>query len=246
MDNTKRFSGKADIYAKARPAYAAGALAYLSSLGLCAGTAVADVGAGTGIFSHQLLDLGCTVYAVEPNADMRSQMMPHPRLHLIDAPAEHTPLPDHSVQVVTAAQAFHWFDPAAFRTECRRILKPGGFVALLWNHRVESSPLVRDYDQIYRRYNPAFHGHSNGLQADDTRFWVFFNQFQIHTFDNDLLYDRSAFVTRALSSSYAPRAAEPAYRTFIADMNALFDQYAKDGILTMPNQTMIYTGTVTY
>lgn len=244
MDNSSRFSGKADIYAKSRPSYAAEVLSYLAGLGIDSGKTVADIGAGTGIFSHQLLTLGCTVYAIEPNADMRSQIMPHPHLQVIDAPAEHTGLPDNSVDAVTAAQAFHWFDPAAFRVECQRILRPGGFAALLWNHRPKSSPLVAEYDAVYRRHNPSFHGRSNGMQADDTGFQIFFSTYEKHLFPNDLTYDKPAFLTRALSSSYAPRPEDAAYPAFLADMETLFGHYAKNDMLAIPNVTVLYIGTV--
>ncbi len=247
MDHTKRFDGKGTLYANARPSYATEGLAYLARMGIGIHKTVADVGAGTGIFSRQLLDLGCTVYAIEPNEDMRRQMVQllhHPRLQIVCAPAEHTTLPNQSVDAVTAAQAFHWFNPIAFRDECRRILKPSGFAALLWNHRPEDSPLVQAYSQIYRQFSSGFQGHSNGLQQDDARIQAFFSDYQVHTFPHALTYGKQAFIERALSSSYAPRHGDASYRPFLAALETLFEQYAHDDVLQMPNETVIYTGTV--
>ncbi len=247
MDHTKRFDGKGALYASARPSYAEEGLAYLANHGIGPHKTVADVGAGTGIFSRQLLDLGCTVYAVEPNEDMRRQMVQllnHPRLHLVCAPAEHTTLPNQSVDAVTAAQAFHWFHPISFRDECRRILKPGGFAALLWNHRPESSPLVQAYSQIYQKFSPSFYGHSNGIQRNDARIQAFFSNYQAHSFPHPLAYEKQAFLKRSLSSSYAPRPGDANYQPFVAALLALFERYAPGGVLQMPNETIIYIGTV--
>ena len=120
MDNTQKFSGKSDIYEQARPAYAPALISWLvQTLNLNPDSKIADVGAGTGKLTRQLLELGATVYAVEPNADMRYKaitlLSDYPNFQPIAAPAEHATLPDKSVNLITAASAFHWFDAKAFK-----------------------------------------------------------------------------------------------------------------------------------
>ena len=141
MDNTARFTGRADVYAKARPGYAPELIDKLCGwAGLGCNSTVADIGAGTGIFSAQLATTGARVIAVEPNDDMRT----HAELRFDGADnvivqggtAEGTGIEAGSVDLVTAAQAFHWFDGEVFREECLRILRGGAPVALVWNMRV--------------------------------------------------------------------------------------------------------------
>ena len=96
---------------------------------------IADIGSGTGIFSRQLLHNGYNVYAVEPNADMRKKaeemLSEYQGFVSVDGMDSNTNLPDKSMDHVTAAQAFHWFDADAFKKECRRILKPDGKIIIV-------------------------------------------------------------------------------------------------------------------
>ena len=158
MKSTERFSGRAADYVKYRPHYPSAAFAELQAqLGLGQGTVVADVGSGTGIATKPLLDLGCTVYAVEPNADMRraaeDRLRTMPQFHSVVGTAEATTLPDDSVDAVLAAQAFHWFDAPAARREFARILKRGGWVVLLENDRLDQgSPFMADYRRLIEEF----------------------------------------------------------------------------------------------
>jgi ubiquinone/menaquinone biosynthesis C-methylase UbiE len=146
MDNTARFTGKADVYAKARPGYAAELIERLSAWAeLDASATVADIGAGTGIFSAQLAETGTRVIAVEPNDEMRAQAELRfdnsETVSIVARTAEATGIAAGSIDLVTAAQAFHWFDCEAFRTECLRILRGDARVALVWNMRVSDAPV---------------------------------------------------------------------------------------------------------
>jgi ubiquinone/menaquinone biosynthesis C-methylase UbiE len=135
-DNTLTFSGKADVYAMARPHYAEAAIDYILSI-TSPDAVFADIGAGTGIFTEELAKRGVEIYAVDPNDDMRTQLngvlTPFTNANIINGSAETTMLPDHSVDVITVAQALHWFDLDAFKRECQRILKPGGKVVTVYN-----------------------------------------------------------------------------------------------------------------
>ena len=146
------FQAGAAAYEIARPGYPDDAVAVLAGeLGITAGTVVCDLAAGTGKLTRRLVDLGASVVAVEPVEGMRAQLLAAvPGATAVDGTAESIPLPDASVDAVTVAQAFHWFDAPAALDEIARILKPGGGLALLWNERDESTAWVAEMSRLIR------------------------------------------------------------------------------------------------
>ncbi len=152
------FGAAAADYERGRPTYppAVGAL-LARQLGLGAGVRVCDLAAGTGKFTRLLLELGCDVVAVEPVDGMQRQLADVlPDVVTVDGTAEAMELPTASVDAVTVAQAFHWFDSAAALTEIHRVLRPGGGLALVWNVRDESVPWVAELTSIIGWYkHPA-------------------------------------------------------------------------------------------
>src|SRR5690606_36616857 len=150
-DPRTRFSGCAGDYAGWRPRYPAGLIPRLrDAIGLRPEHIIADVGAGTGISAEPFLENGNTVYAVEPNAEMRraaeARFARYPGFHSVDGAAEATGLPDAGVDVILAAQAFHWFDRARAREEFRRILRTPGWLVLAWNtRRTDGTPFLRAF-----------------------------------------------------------------------------------------------------
>lgn len=144
------FEAGAAAYELARPSYPDEAVEVLvTHLGLGAGTRVCDLAAGTGKLTRRLVGIGADVVAVEPVEGMRMQLHAAvPGAEVVDGTAESIPLPDASVDVVTVAQAFHWFDAPAALAEIRRVLHPGGGLALLWNVRDESVAWVREFGQV--------------------------------------------------------------------------------------------------
>ncbi len=248
--NETKFDRKGDVYAKARPAYPASLFAHLSERGIIqADRTAADIGSGTGIFTLQLAPFVAKVYAVEPNADMRTKaetaFTSCGNITSIGASAEQTTLAEHSIDVITVAQAFHWFDRAAFRTECRRILKTDGKVLLIWNDRDTDSPIIRDNFVVNKRFCPRFCGSSNGISFDKTSFADFFAKIpEVIEFDNSLIYDRDAFVMRNLSSSYAPVQGDAHYDRYVQAIHDVFDKHSKDGTVVYPYITRCYLGTV--
>ena len=143
--NTELFTGKAEHYAKARPGYPVEAIEYIKSL-VPQNAVFADIGAGTGKFTELLAENGYTVFAVEPNADMRKQLMvvldPYQNANSVDGSAEATMLPDHSVDVITCAQSLHWFDPGAFKAECKRIGKHDCIMMAVYNNTPDGSSIT--------------------------------------------------------------------------------------------------------
>jgi SAM-dependent methyltransferase len=250
MEAFENFTAKAGNYAKFRPSYAEACLNYLANEAGFAGKEVADIGCGTGIFSRLLASFAKTVYAVEPNADMRSACQQQCRtfvnIHVSDGTAEHSQLPEQSVDFVTVAQAFHWFDAAKFRNECRRILHPQGRVVLVWNQLDWNGAILGGIRRLCADLGIEYIGFNSSVLNHDTLFKEFFasGEFMRKAFDNPLSFDREQFVGRYLSSSYSPKADDPRYPAYVQGLRDLFEQHRQGDNVTMPYQTLSFLGAV--
>lgn len=248
MNNTTRFDGKGEIYAKARPNYATELFDYIkNTLLISEGSIFADIGAGTGIFSEHLLNNGYIVYAVEPNADMRKKaeekLSVYKGFISVDGADINTTLPKQSVDCITTAQAFHWFDADAFKKECQRILKPNGKVIIVYNTRDESAACNKALADHHRKYCPDFQGFSKGM--NDEKCCAFFDgRCEVFRADNSQNYDRQGYINRVLSSSYSLRESDERYAEYLADINKLFDIFSNDSSMTVPMHTVAYIGSI--
>lgn len=131
------FGAAADEYDRLRPGYPAEAVRWAvgGAVG-AAGRRVVDVGAGTGILTRTLLADGHRVTAVEPDPAMLARLTAtSPGAHPLAGSAEALPLPDDTADAIVAGQAYHWFDHDRAHTEAARVLRPGGVLAAIWNHR---------------------------------------------------------------------------------------------------------------
>ena len=249
MDNLNLFSDKADNYVKARPSYAPALLDKLEEYGLKKGSAVADIGSGTGIFTRQLLDKGAKVFAVELNDKMRQKaetsLEKFKNFISVNASAEATTLEDNSVDFVTCAQSFHWFDKEKFKPECSRILKQNGYVALIWNMRDNNAQSVKRLFNVSKKYCPEFVGFNGGKRNDVEQIKRFFNgDFKYLEFYNSLDYTKEKYVERCLSSSYSLNENDENYSLYIKEIQKIFDEFSKDGIYKMPNISALYIGKI--
>ncbi len=244
----ERFTDRVADYVAYRPQYPADVLEVLrDELGLSASSIVADIGSGTGILSELLLRAGSTVFAVEPNEAMREAaenlLRDEPNFRSVDGTAERTTLPDASVDLVTAGQAFHWFDADAARVEFARILKPGGGVALVWNmRRIHATPFLRDYEKFLREFGTDY-TQVNCEQLPEARIAQFFvHGYQQRLFDNAQDFDFAGLRGRLLSSSYVPRAGHPNYELMLAELRRRFDVHQQDGRVRLEYDTRLYFG----
>ena len=247
---TQRFSDRVDYYVKYRPHYPAAILPFLEdAIGLAPGWHVADVGSGTGILSRRFLDYGCTVYGVEPNGAMRRAaerwLAAYDRFHSVAATAEATTLPANSVELVTAGQAFHWFDRPAARAEFRRILRPKGAVALVYNEwGAPDDPFVQAYDALFTEHGTDYEAVNKGRATKEELLHEFFGPagYGEATFSNPQWLDWEALRGRVLSSSYAPLPGHPNYEGLSVALRRLFAAFAVDGRVRFPYQTIVYWG----
>lgn len=152
------FTSQADAYARARPGYPPVLVSRLiHEAGLRPGDVVADIGAGTGIFTRQLAQAGLAIQAVEPNPVMRAQAGDIPNVKWHEGSFEQTGLATGSIAWITAAQAFHWAKLPDALHEMARILIPRGRITLLWNRRLhENHPVTRWTIEAIHRHVPAY------------------------------------------------------------------------------------------
>lgn len=241
---TERFTSRAEAYAQARPGYPRQALSLLErECGLTADWRVADVGSGTGLLARLFLNYGCEVWGVEPNAEMRRvgerELAGEARFHSVDGRAEATGLPDGAFDLVTAGQAFHWFEPDAARDEFRRILRPkGGWAALVWNERLETPGFMADHADLQRRF-AAERPHPDAAQFD-----AFFGagSWRMYALPNPLLLDQPTLLRRLESCSRSPLPGAPEHELMMEALRELFARYQRDGHVTMEYETRIYLG----
>jgi SAM-dependent methyltransferase len=247
-DPTQRFSSRVQDYVRFRPGYPPAVIDLLKTeCGLISGAVVADVASGTGLFTRMLLENGNRVFGVEPNAEMRKAgetfLRAYPNFVSLAGTAEATTLADQSVDLVTAAQAAHWFDRPKTRREFVRILKPSAWVALLWNERrVDSTSFLRGFEQLLLRYGTDYQTvrHVRTTQAIETFFEP--SPFQMQKFDYRQDFDYPALQGRLLSSSYTPQPGDPTYEPMLDELRRLFDEHQLAGHVAFEYNTLVYYG----
>lgn len=248
INSTTRFSNRVEDYVKYRPGYPTEIVKFLhDTYSLTQDKLIADIGAGTGISTALFLKKGYRVIAVEPNLEMREKaiellgsyhgFIPH------DGTAENTGIENNSVSAIIAGQAFHWFDTVKTRIEFKRILKPDGIVALIWNERKTTSAFEQEYDELIIKHGNDYVkvDHRN---IDTEHIATFFNPAAVHLeiFANKQVFDFEGLKGRLLSSSYMPARDDNGYQPMINDLQLLFNKYQHNGVIVINYDTKVYSG----
>ncbi|MGE7775856.1 class I SAM-dependent methyltransferase [Chitinophaga sp. NPDC101104] len=248
MKNTERFSGRAEHYIKYRPHYPHAIITCLEQEAcLTKGSMVADIGAGTGISCMPFLENGNTVFAVEPNSDMRDAserlLRGFPGFHAVAGTAEKTTLPDASADLIVAAQAFHWFHGSAARSEFLRIGKPGACTVLMWNERDLQDELGKAYEALLQKYAVDYR-ETNHRNVGPAQLSAFFSPavYRAHVFRNAQQLDLQGLKGRLLSASYAPQPGHALYAPMMSELEELFARYAHNGMVKFMYTTRLYIG----
>lgn len=248
-DTVARFSDRAGDYARHRPHYPAALIDLLvQRCGFAADWIVADIGAGTGILTELILRHGNPVYALEPNDAMRAvaeaALAAYPTFHSSSGRSEATGLPAASIDLVVAGQAFHWFEPVATRREFQRILRPDGWVALVWNSRRSSgTPFLAAYQQMLDDFGTDYRQVDHQYVVDDAALARFFGgPFSEDVMPNRQVLDLAGLAGRVFSTSYTPGIGDPRRAPMQARLEEIFARHAVDGHVVMEYDTQLYLG----
>jgi SAM-dependent methyltransferase len=244
----ERFSDRVDDYVRYRPQYPGELIATLrKEIALEPSWVIADVGSGTGISSEPFLKHGNVVFGVEPNREMRraaGQLLArYAGFKNQEGSAEATGLPDRSVDLVIAGQAFHWFDPARTRAEFRRILRSDGWIVLFWNsRRTDASPFLREYEELLLRHGTDYRQVRHERVTAGLTEEFFQGNCRRLALANEQRLDYEGLKGRLLSSSYTPANGDPTRERMLEDLDRLFRRHAESGRVTMLYETELWIG----
>ena len=242
--NEEKFTGKADLYEKYRPSYPKELIDWLYDN--TRAKTVADVAAARGKFTKCLTAKPWKITAVEPNDDMRSNLKIE-GVKVVNGTAENTGLENSSVDLVTVAQAFHWFDEEKFKAECKRILKPGGRTAIVFNERnYRDCEISSARDKICQKYCGTFHsGHVGKRTSEEGDLFLrneYFSKVKYFSAENNTELDEQAFIGDTLSRSYALNASNKNFSSFVKELKDVFLRYEENGIVTIRYTAICYLG----
>lgn len=238
------FNNKTKEYALGRPSYQTEVLKKIKELGINENSSIADIGAGTGLLTNLLGELGCNVLAIEPNEYMLEECKKYcsnnKTIEFINAPAEETTLKENSVDVITIAQAFHWFDKQLCKKEFQRILKKDGYVIILFNEMQLDSQLAKEYTSILHKYKVKTNaGISADFDPDKEKFNFFGQDYTKLYYDNWHTLTEEGFVGGALSLSYTPSKQDSTYDEFVAELQKIFSKYQQNGKVAFHYKTEV-------
>jgi SAM-dependent methyltransferase len=244
-----RFASRAENYARYRPSYPMSIIDIMEQeWHFHAGSVVVDIGSGTGIFSQMLLDNDNTVYGVEPNAEMRTfaeqWLQSYVTFHSIAEQGENTMLPAGLCDVITCAQSFHWLDKEKAREEFRRILKPDGFVVLVWNLPERESAFGQDYEAFLQVYGTDYAQISTDAWTEQSMIERVLEPGSLrrYEFPNQQYFDFEGLQGRVLSNSFIPQQGDVRYDAMLAELRALYDRHAHKDMIVFRYQTLMYCG----
>ena len=248
-DAKQRFSARVADYLRYRPGYPSAVRDILrAECGLKSGHTIADIGSGTGFLSELFLKNGNRVFGIEPNEAMRQAgeeyLASYDGFASINGSAESTTLDDASVDFVTAGQAFHWFDQNAARTEFIRILKPTGWVAVIWNERLtDTTPFLRDYEALLRQFGTDYASVKESYPSEQhMRDFFGANPYNSRELPNFQEFDFDGVAGRLRSSSFIPTQDHPNFAPMMEELQRMFAEYNQDGRVRLEYSTHVYFG----
>jgi len=224
------FAEVADAYERGRPGYPGEAVAWLVGE---PPRDVVDLGAGTGKLTRSLVAAGHRVTAVEPLPEMLERLRAAaPEAAAVPGTAEAIPLPEASADVVVSAQAFHWFDHDAALPEIVRVLRPGGWLAVVWNIRDDSEPWVRKLSEVIGSESVEPGDVEDVLETSGL-----FQPVERATFGHVQRLHRETLRDLVLSRSYCAVRTPEERAPVLAAVDRLFDAHGDGRVIALPYRT---------
>lgn len=251
LDSKKRFSDRVDDYVKYRPSYPPKIIEFLTKEQILNKNSIlADVGSGTGFLTKIFLENGNKVYGVEPNQEMReageSYLQQYDNFQSINGSSEQTTLPDHSIDLILAGQAYHWFNRTETAKEFKRILKDlkKENIILIWNNRTETTDFNKSYEQLIQKYsNKTIH--VDQKKDEKIKAGIFFDKkFNKEVFYNEQILSLEELRGRILSSSYMIKKTDKSITIFDKDLEKLFQKYEQNGKVILTYDTELFYGNI--
>jgi len=240
LDGVTRFADRAAIYARARPSYPPAAIEFLLARAPRPNARIVDVGAGTGIATHLLAEANGRALGLDPGVEMLRAAAPGARVALAAGRAEHLPLRYRSVDLLTAFNAFHWFQPEAFFTEARRVLAPDGRLVLAWNDWNHDDPFTSEFVRLMRSRAGDYPPEDRAAEVAPLYSTHQFGEVEAASFENVHVLDAETLPLRLQSMTYIPREG-PAWETLSTELTALFERYAdEEGKVRHHYRTSVY------
>jgi len=248
-DPKKRFSSRVENYIKYRPNYPSEIISFLKKeIALDDKKIIADVGSGTGILTELFLKNRNIVYAIEPNNEMREGgekiLSKYSNFKSTIGTAEKTNLDSNSIDIITAAQAFHWFNIEEAKKEFKRILKPDGWTVLLWNTRMNNSSLFMEAYENFLLENSVDYNKVSHTNIDEKKLKLFFSDYKTKVFPNRQSFDFGGLKGRVLSSSYMPMKKDKRFNLMMNSLKNLFNNYNENGLVEFIYRTEVYYGKI--
>jgi ubiquinone/menaquinone biosynthesis C-methylase UbiE len=247
MDTKIVFSKKAEKYAKFRWDYAASAIETIINITqMSINSTIADIGAGTGILTKHFIDKAQTIYAIEPNFELRQiltrELGACSSVFVMDSCAEATKLPDKSVDVITVAQAIHWFEPEPARQEMMRILKDDGWLVLIKNKAADTEPNKAAQSLMTEEYAAYRSVMTERPEEKPPRFYFGSDHFETSVFPFAFLQNWEEFIGTLTTVSFMPDEDHPLFPRLEAEAIRVFSQYSNHGFWKVEGETELIVG----
>ncbi|MGN1380919.1 MAG: class I SAM-dependent methyltransferase [Bacilli bacterium] len=250
IDSTKFYFGKQEDYSKYRPSYPKELFEFLTKTYNLKSKDIVELGAGTGKFSKSASSYCNKIYYVEPNLDMITKGKEYcndcNNIIFVNNSAENTTLHNDIADIVFAVQSFHWFDKTTVKEEVKRILKPNGYFAIVWNDwEDENNEFSKSYFKYISECNTKLTGrkyqHKN---VDDRKNFFKEGMYDTYTFIHSKEYSLEMLIGLSKSLSYAPKEDDIYYDEFVKGIIDIFNKYQNDDYVRFDFHTEMYIGKV--
>ena len=250
--SSERFTATVEYYHQFRPRYPVEIIRLLiKECTLNANSVLADIGSGTGIFTELLIKRGFKTFAIEPNFAMRQKAQSllggYDNFISIEGTSNQTHLADHCLDCITCAQSFHWFNDLDSQEEFKRILKPNGYVVLIWNMRDNQTDCMKAYEALLKQFGTDYLNVA-AENMTEQKIKLFFGHESIKQFKISCqqLLDWASFKGRLLSTSYTPKIGDEHFDEMLAAANDLFSQYQEKDRIVFDYECTCYVGQFNY